>query len=902
MRMSMIGKTLAHYEIISMLGKGGMGEVYKAKDTKLGRDVAIKILPEEFARDADRVARFQREARLLASLNYPNIAGIYGLEESDGTNFLVMELIEGNTLADRIKSGPIPVEEALKLALQIAKALEAAHEKGVIHRDLKPANIKVTPDGKIKILDFGLAKAFAEDQGEEKPQDSPTLSAAATRQGVILGTAAYMSPEQARGKSIDKRTDIWAFGCVLYEMLTGQAAFQGEDVSEILASVIKGDADLTLLPPGIHPRVREILIRCLHKEQKKRYRDIAEAQYEIEQVLADPSGVFVQRVTIAKPRKKLRVGIFWIVAVFILGLIMAGVAVWKLKPTEPRQVVRFDYKLSGNRQYGNLTERIFAISPDGSQLVYATNEGLYLHSMDEMESKLLPGTGGVMQRPFFSPDGKWIGFFSSADNRLKKIAIDSGAPVTVAEVSIFGSFDWGPDGVIRYGQVGRGIMAVSSNGGTPEQIIKPPKNETFGHPQILPNGDSILLTRTFPLPSMIMVQSLKSGELKELFKGTVAKYLTAGIIVYESGGSLFAIRFDLNTLRVTGGPIPLIEDILRMQGAPQYAVSKSGTLAYIPGTSASSSENILVWVDRQGKEEPLSVKPNDYRFLKISPDGTQVALAISTGGSEDIYIWDIIHENMRQLTFDEADDCFPLWTRDGKRIVFTSNRKHNTGVYWKAADGTGEDELLCSLSEEILLPWSWSADGKTLALISVTYESTLADIVTLCLDGDKTVKPLLQTGQWETAPQISPDGKWIAYIVNESRQDPFSQYELYVRPFPNVSGGLWKVSMSGADEPKWSWDGNELFYWTDDALMVVAVASEPTFKFGTPKVLLQRKPMGTSSMGLTGIPWDVHPDGKRFLMLKESGTPDKISAEKSPRSINIVLNWTEELKQRVPVK
>jgi serine/threonine protein kinase len=449
----MIGKILAHYEITSQLGKGGMGEVYQAKDRKLGREVAIKALPEEFARDTDRVARFQREAKLLASLNHPNIAAIYGLEESGGTNFLVLELVEGETLADRIKTGLIPVEESLKLALQIAEALEAAHEKGVIHRDLKPANIKVTPEGKVKVLDFGLAKAFAGEQ-EVSLSNSPTLSDMATRQGIILGTAAYMSPEQARGKPVDKRTDIWAFGCVLYEMLTGKAAFQGEDVTEILAAVVKSGVNLDLLPANINPRVREVITRCLQKEQKKRYRDIGEAQYEIEQVLADPSGVFSQPSFLAKPRRRVRVGLSSVAAITILGIIVAGIAVWTLKPVpppEPHPVMRFSYELSKDQQFGNLQERAIAVSPDGRQFVYGTSAGLYLRSMNDLDAKFILGTAGDQQRPFFSPDGKWIGFYSFTEGELKKIATSGGAPVTLAEADPFGSFSWGVDDTIAYG-------------------------------------------------------------------------------------------------------------------------------------------------------------------------------------------------------------------------------------------------------------------------------------------------------------------------------------------------------------------------------------------------------------------------------------------------------------------
>lgn len=450
-----------------------MGEVYRAKDQRLGRDVAIKVLPEEFARDADRVARFQREAKLLASLNHPNIAAIHGLEESDGTHFLVLELIEGDTLADRLKHGAIPVEQSPKLALQIAEALEAAHERGVIHRDLKPANIKVTPDGKVKVLDFGLAKAFAGDQDDINLSNSPTLSAAATQQGVILGTAAYMSPEQAKGKTLDKRTDIWAFGAVLYEMLTGRAAFGGDEVSEILASVIKGDTNLNLLPANIHPRVRELLSRCLQKEMRRRYSDIGDARYEIEQALSDPGGVFAQPVTAVKPRKKLRVGLPWLAAAIVLSLLAAGVAVWYLKPAEPRQVHRFDYHLPEDQEFGTWRYgRYLNVSTDGTKIVYVANGQLYLKNANELTASPIKGADENPADPFFSPDGQWIGYFAMSDSyQLKKISIMGGTPVTLCEVNGTAGATWGADDMVVFGGH-NAIMQISANGGTPEEIIK----------------------------------------------------------------------------------------------------------------------------------------------------------------------------------------------------------------------------------------------------------------------------------------------------------------------------------------------------------------------------------------------------------------------------------------------
>jgi hypothetical protein len=472
-----------------------------------------------------------------------------------------LELIEGDTPADRLKHGAIPIEESLKLALQIAEALEAAHEKGVIHRDLKPANIKVTPDGKVKVLDFGLAKAFAGEQAEVNLSHSPTLSEAATLQGVILGTAAYMSPEQARGKPVDKRTDIWAFGCVLYEMLTGKAAFQGEDVTEILAAVVKSGVNLDLLPANIHPRVREVIIRCLQKEQKKRYSGISDAQFDIEQVLADPSGVFAQPSVIAKSRKRMRVGISWIAVTAILSVVIAGVAVWMLKPSEQRQITRFDCHIPEDQELSDVSVGILAVSPDGRQFVYSTTTGLYLRSVDELTAELITGTEGSVAQPFFSPDGKWIGYFSVDDRQLKKISINGGVPVTLCAVEQLVGASWGVDDTIVYGQLPGGIMRDSANGGTPHSHIKA-ESAVLLFPQILPDGKSVLYCREGSGPRTIMIHSLESGEARELLAGTFARYLPTGHIVYKlmGGVDIFAVPFDLDKLEVTGGQVPVVED------------------------------------------------------------------------------------------------------------------------------------------------------------------------------------------------------------------------------------------------------------------------------------------------------------------------------------------------------
>jgi eukaryotic-like serine/threonine-protein kinase len=883
------GTQISSYEILARIGAGGMGEVYRARDQKLGRDVAIKVLPEEFARDDDRVARFQREARMLASLNHSNIAAIYGLEGSNGTNFLVLELVEGETLADQLKRGPIAVEDALRLALQISEALEAAHEKGVIHRDLKPANIKVTPDGKVKVLDFGLAKAFAGEQADVNLSNSPTLSNAATQLGVILGTAAYMSPEQARGKSVDKRTDIWAFGCVLFETLTGQAAFQGEDVTEILAAVVKSSANLDLLPADIHPGIPKIISRCLQKDPRKRYRDIGDVQFELEEILADSGNPLRRPGMAVEPHGRMRKIVPCVAAVVVLTAIASVLAVWNLRKPEPRQVTRFSYELPKAQQFGE--ERAIAISPDGKRFVYSTNEGLYLRSMDTMDARLLPGTEGELQRPFFTHDGKWIGFYSSSDKKLKKIAISGGAPVTLAEISPYGSFDSSKEDTIVFCDQGKGILRVSASGGVPEVIVKA-GNESIAHPQLLPDGESVLFTRLTPAPWRVMAQSLKSGERKDLFKGDTARFLPTGHIVYADGNNLYTVPFDLHKLKVTGGAVPVVEGILRTGGAPHYALSESGTLVYVPGKAIEfyGRPRTLVWVDRKGKEEPLGAASINYESLKISPDGTRVALQGSIDGNTDIYIWDIARKIPDRLTINEAVDVVPLWSRDGKRIAFMSQRKSGFGVYWKAADGTGKEEILSPASDKQSVPFSWSRDGRT--LVMTFGDDTHSDIGTLSMDGDRKIQPLLQEKYMEFCPQISPDGRWIAYTSNESGSD-----EIYVRPFPEVDKGRSRVSSNGGDAPLWSHDGRELFYRNGDAAMAVPVKTDPVFSSGIPEILFRGKYVSTSSDAAhpSNNPWDISPDG-RFLMMKE---PVAFEAG-APQRINIVLNWLEELKQKVP--
>jgi serine/threonine protein kinase len=880
----MIGDTLGYYQITSRLGKGGMGEVYQARDQKLGRDVAIKVLPDEFARDTDRVARFQREAKILASLNHPNIAAIYGLEEFAGTNFLVLELVGGETLEDKLKRGAIPVDESIKLSLQIAEALDAAHEKGVIHRDLKPSNIKVAPDGTVKILDFGLAKAFAGDQ-EVNLSNSPTLSDAATQQGVILGTAAYMSPEQARGKSVDRRADIWAFGCVLFEMLAGRPAFSGQDVSDILAAVIRTEPEWNNLPGKLHWRLREVLERCLKKDLKDRYHDISDVRADIQRILTDSSSVSGLKAA-EDESKRPRKALAWIAAV-VLTAVIVGVVIWNFKPSprsEPLPVTRFSYELP--KDSGD-----FAVSPNGRQFVYATPRGLYLQSFDELDPKLIPGTEGKPQRPFFSPDGKWIGYIGT-DFKLKKIGISGGAPIDLCGVQVPLGALWYPDNRIILSDAAQGILRISANGGTPELLVK----GFCAYPQLLPNGESILYTDVSKRPYTIHVQSLQSGKQKELFAGTGAYYLPTGHLVYALWTGTFnlvAVPFNLEKLEATDGPVPIIN------GLTQVDFSDSGTLLYMPGTAEGSPavQRIPVWVDQKGKEEPIPGAPNNLnqRFV-LSPDGTKVALVASAGGNTQIWVWDLMRKTVTQLTFDESGNIFPLWTRDGRQVLYQTNRSGSQyELNMKAADGTGKVQKLGTFSF-MPGPSSLSGDGKSVIMSEVEINPFRGGITLLSLEGDHSRKPLLGEKYVETQPSVSHDGKWIAYVSTES-----SQNEIYVRPFPDIEKGKWRISDRGGIGPLWSRDGRKLFYRNGDAVMSVGLEIEPAFKAGKPEVLFRANYYYWGVGQMIQPMWDIGPDGK-FMMVKEVKPNEKAPTAEAPRKINIVLNWTEELKQRVPLK
>ena len=853
------GDKLGPYEILEPIGKGGMGEVYRARDTRLNRDVAVKVSVERFSE------RFEREARAIAALNHPNICHLYDV----GPDYLVMELVEGPTLAERIKEGAIPLEEALAIAGQIADALEAAHEKAVVHRDLKPGNVKVKPDGTVKVLDFGLAKMGGTPTAHG--DHSPTLTIGQTEAGMILGTASYMSPEQAKGKPVDQRADIYAFGVVLYEMLTGTRLHHGETTTEVLASVIKEEPQWNRVPA----QVQRLLRRCLEKDPQKRLRHIGDVMALVDEAPAAQPLVAPRTPTNLKRR--------WVLVstlACILVAIFAALAVWFLKPAPPKPVTRFAMSLPpGQRLYTGRPE--IAISPDGTRLVYSagqtvTSTQLYLRAMDGLEAQPIAGAEGAYG-PFFSPDGQWIGFSASA--KLKKVSLSGGPSVSLADVGpnggAFGA-SWGSRGTIAFGPRGSPVQQVSDAGGNVQPLTRLEKGELANaFPELLPDGTALLFTiPSGAAASRIAVQSLKTGERRDLFpSGNLPRYAPSGHIVYSQGANLMAAPFDPRRLAITGPAVPVVEGVLPYQ----YSFSSTGTLVYIPGSSQTPQLR-LVWVDRKGTEQPIPAPPHNYGLPRISPDGRRVAAGLEEADSQ-VWLYDLTRDTLTRLTFAAGDNIDPVWTSDGKRIVFKGNGNR---LFWQPSDGSGAAEALTdsNLSSNDI-PSSVSPDGQALAF---TQDTAPRSIWILPLQDRKP--HLFDRGQSnENSPRFSPDGHWIAYDSAES-----GRAEIYVRPYPGP-GGKWQISTDGGTEPVWNPKGRELFYRAGNKMIAVEVTTQPAFSAGKPTVLFE----GAYAPTPRSFPnYDVSPDGQRFLMLKAS------EQAQAPTQINVVLNWFEELKRRVP--
>ena len=893
-----------------------MGEVYRARDTALNRDVALKVLPDLFAGDAERLARFTREAQTLAALNHPNIAHIHGLEASGSVRALVMELVEGEDLSQRIARGPVPVEEALPIARCIAEALEAAHEQGIIHRDLKPANIKLRADGVAKVLDFGLAKALdptagSGDAAVANLANSPTItSPAMTMRGMILGTAAYMAPEQAKGKPVDKRADIWAFGCVLYEMLTGRRAFAGDDVSTTLAAVLLKDPEWRALPASTPPRLRELLSRCLKKDPKARLRDIGEARVRIDDLLSGAPEDIAAPVIAPAPAWRRLLPWFAVGALGLAAMLMATVAA--LRPAgeaPPAPPVQFTIAPPENTSFGGPpgggtgNAPHLAVSPDGQHVVFVARAQstfqLWLRPIATLAARAIPGSeGGAF--PFWSPDSRFIGFF--ADGKLKKVAIAGGPPVTLCDAASGRGGSWSRDNIIVFSPSGigtghSGLLRVSSGGGAPTaaSTIDQSTGETHHRwPHFLPDGRHFLYTASTGTccppskPAMVRIGSLDPNEATiTLFEAESSATYASGHLVFARDETLMAQPFDPATRQPRGEAFPLAQNVAT-EGSRYVAasVSENGTLVYALGGAQGALQ--LTWFDRAGRALGTVGDAAPYLNISLSPDERRVAVSMATGSPPNFDIWiiDLARNVPLRLTFDPQPEASPVWSPDGSQVAYESARSEQTSIRHRLVNGAAGDEPLLEDSPlpgsrlQNTTPSDWSGDGRFLAYTQRT-SSTTSDVWVLPLFGDRKAFPLLQTGFVEVSGAFSPDGRWIAYTTNEAGQP-----NVYVQPFPGA-GGKYQVSKDGGGHPVWRADGKELFYLGPDAtLMAVPIDTTGQFDIGPAQALF-----------LTGAPrfntsrvYAVTKDGKRFLVNARpqpaSGTP-----------LTVVLNWTAAIQR-----
>jgi len=883
------GSMLSHYRLVEKIGEGGMGVVWKATDTTLDRTVAIKILPQALAGDGELLARFEREAKLLASLNHPNIAVIHGLHRAEGIHFLAMELVPGEDLSRRLSRGALPLNEALGVGRQVAEALEAAHEHGVIHRDLKPANIQLTPDGNAKVLDFGLAKSLEGESVSGDPSMSPTLTSAGTRAGVILGTAAYMSPEQARGRAVDRRADIWAFGGVLYEMLTGRSAFAGETTSDTLAAVLKLEPDWTLLPRGTPGALRRLLGRCLTKDPKKRLRDIGEARVLIEEV---QSGKTDWQGLTEEPGRAPGLGGMTVSLGALVLALAAGYLGWRLKPSPggpPLRKFEIAVEVDG---VPSTPDNAPAISPDGSKIAYSAGGKLFIRELDQLAPREL-ATGEEWEALFWSPDGSWIGY--QAGKRLWKIPAAGGQSSVLAVMGHGGGWSeggaWQADGRILFNP-GGGLLEVSDQGGDPATILNPGKDESDFHDLSgLPSGRGVVFVvhrkAGFDTLAVRSVQGRKDILRQEGQSLFCPVYSPSGHILYgrsPTNPGIWAVPFSLEKLAVTGEPFLVVP----YGGNP--SASSDGTLVFVPGSTPQSTE--LVWLGRSGRIEgnlgpPRNQGPNPV----LSPDGGRVALTILDGQGEtsDIWIQDLARNTQTRFTTDPKSDSFPTWSPSGDKLVYTNGKGPPDWVLMmKAADGTGEAETLVPGFGA-----GFSPSGQFLAF-TARGEETGIDLWYLAMGGERKPVPFLVTPAREMAPQISPDGNFLAYQSDESGRD-----EVYIKQFPGGKG-KWQVSVNGGLCPRWARTGGWLYYAEETAIMEVPVATRPLLRLGVPNRLFTRPPLHASIafgwLASIAFGWpggfDVTADGKRFLVTRDTEQGGR------PAGITVVENWFAEFERK----
>jgi Tol biopolymer transport system component len=889
------GAHVGSYEILSSLGAGGMGEVYRARDRRLDRTVAIKILPEALANDPERIARFEREAKTLAALNHPNIAHLYGLEESDGARALVMELVEGPTLADRIAQGPIPIDEALPIAKQIAEALEAAHEQGIIHRDLKPANIKVRPVATVKVLDFGLAKALDQTaSGATNLTNSPTLSIQATQAGMILGTAAYMSPEQARGTAVDKRTDLWAFGCVLYEMLTGLAVFQGATVSDTLAAVLKTEPHWTALPDDTPASIRRLLRRCLAKDRQRRMDSARDAGLEIDEAYMPVEAAENQRGAVTShPYLLSRITLVVLILLATAGGL--GLVAYLRRPAEELQAYRSSIQAPDGTVLGSRSTRAlsFALSPNGRHLAFVatTADGrqrLWVRQLDQGTASPFEGVDNV-DRPFWSPDSRSVAFF--AEHQLRRIEIGAGSVRTICDTpdqqGTFSGGTWNAEGTILFASGGSQIYRVAASGGAPMAVVTADASagETaLSGPLFLPDGHHFLFVGRAapPAPPSVYVSSIDDSRRTRLFEGAANVEYAQGRLLFVQGTTLVAQPFDASRRTLNGEPAP-IADGIRVSPAlnfGDFSISATGVLAYQTGQTLSQ----LTWFDRTGKPTGVVGQRADYNTVNLSPNGTKAAISLRDGaGNMSLWLFDLVRGVPTRFTFGPAQEVAGVWSPDGTQLAFDSVRKGRSYLYRRATNGSPSEDVL-EASPIIKFAASWSSDGKFLLYISAgVTPRTGNDIWVLPLFGDRKPYPFLQTPYNEGRANFSPDGRWIAYASNESG----SGLDVYVAAFPGAAGKL-RVSLAGGDSPRWRRDGREIFYVAPDGkLMAAAVNGQgAVFQVGAVTPLFDLR-MRDQRLG---TPYDVTADGQHFLVNTET-------EQTAFAPITLVVNWPGLLKK-----
>ncbi len=901
-----VGSRVGPFEISCPLGAGGMGEVYRARDTRLQRDVAIKVLPQEFAQDAERLARFQREARLLASLNHPNIAAIYGLEEAEGARYLVLEIVEGESLAQKLAAGPLAVEEALAVCAQIAAGVSAAHDAGVIHRDLKPGNVMVRHDGSVKVLDFGLAKGTEAPAAASDLSASPTVSAG-TQAGVILGTAAYMSPEQTRGRALDKRTDVWSFGCILYECLTGRQAFREETVSDTLASIIRSEPDWSTLPAETPAKIRDLVRRCLQKDPRRRLHDIADARIEIEEALASPAETAAVAVTRGAPAPTRRAPLLAGIAIGVLAGALGTMFLSRLRSLALRReaapAVRAVIPLPAEtrlRVGGALQRPSMAFSPDGRRLAFRAFKGngsqLYLRELGHSEAAPIPGTEGAFD-PFFSRDGEWLAFFTS--NELKKVSVSGGSPtVLVGTPPVSSGGAWANDGSIVLAPLPNGGLARLPAGAKNFEIFTVPdaarSERALLWPQMLPDGRNLLLVvrvgRDFDdVPaSNVVVHSLQTGKRRVVVEGAAyARYVEPGYLLFTKGTILFAAPCDPRKWTLTGPAVPLVRDVLTSpyDGVPYIAASDTGLLAYAVGEWPAAIADTVLWVDRSGREEPLPLSGSRFIVPRLSPDGTRLAIVGYPLASPHnaVAIYDFGRGVLSMVTPEPGRHFSPAWSPDGKRLAFSAFEAAYPRLAWKAADGSGQAEMI-SPGERPEFPTSFSSDGRTLLYTAGTPDSLeKVDLWVLSLDGKREHRAWLAGPARELAGFFSPDGHAVTYVSNETGRN-----EVYVQSYPGPGSKI-RVSSDGGSEPAWAPKGGEIFYRSADAMMAAPIRTQPDLSVGTARALFpDRYDRWGREDGSRD--YDVAPDGKRFLVIK-----NQEPSQQPVTQLNLIANWPAEL-------